>query len=144
MNKLETSINIQATPEEVWKVFSNFSGYPEWSSFIESVKGTLDVDTVIEVSMRPPSKDKATLFKPKVLKSEAGKEFRWLGKLGGVNFLFVGEHYFIFEKTQEGTKLTQGEKFKGILVPLLKKMLLDTQKGFENFNQALKGRVEQK
>jgi len=142
MNKIETSINIKATPEEVWRVFSSFPTYPEWSSFIESIKGDLEVDSTLEIALKPPNKDKATIFKPKILKVDPTKEFRWLGKFGGINFLFVGEHYFIFEKAEEGTKLTHGEKFKGILVPVLKNMLLDTKKGFENFNQALKERSE--
>ena len=142
MNKIETTIEINASPEKVWATFSDFTSYPKWSSFIEKIEGNLEIGMRLEVLLKPPGKDKGTTFKPKVVKVESNKEFRWLGKLGGVGFLFVGEHYFVFETAGNGTRVTHGEKFKGLLVPLMGKVLASTKIGFENFNKALKSRVE--
>jgi len=57
--------------------------------------------------------------------------------------LFDGEHRFVLEPHEGGTKFTQAEKFRGLLVPLMwKSMLPKTKRGFEMMNQALKQRCE--
>lgn len=142
MKSMETSIEINASPERVWAVFSDFASYPEWSAFIESMEGQLQEGSGLLVSLKPPGKAKATIFKPRVLTVTPNKEFRWLGKLGGLGFLFTGEHYFKLEAVGDRTRFVHGEQFKGILVPVLGKLLADTKKGFEAYNQALKERVE--
>ena len=137
MNSIQTSIEISATPQKVWGVFSDFASYPKWSSFIEQIEGSR-----LKLKLKQPNHNKGVEFTPLLLKVEPNKEFRWLGKLGGIPFLFVGEHYFLFENSDQGTKLTHGEEFQGLLVPLLTKMLKETKVGLENFNLALKQRVE--
>ena len=75
---------------------------------------------------------------------EPDRELRWLGRLF-VPGIFDGEHFFELAPLEEGrsTRFTQGERFKGILVPFLRRSLDNgTRKGFEAMNQALKDRVE--
>lgn len=74
---------------------------------------------------------------------EKEKEFRWIGKFL-VPRLFDGEHVFLIKNNGDGTStFVQYEKFRGILVPFLKKMLDENTKlGFEEMNQALKERCE--
>jgi hypothetical protein len=56
--------------------------------------------------------------------------------------LFDGEHYFILEPLEDGkTKLTHGETFSGILVPLFAKTLQKTERGFMRMNQDLNERL---
>ncbi len=83
-------------------------------------------------------------IEPEVLVNDPGREFRWLGHFGGVNFLFNGEHYLKMEPIGNcETRFIQGEKFTGLLVPFLWKGLnTDTRAGFVEFNEALKKRVE--
>jgi hypothetical protein len=84
-------------------------------------------------------------FKPTVLKIESDKEFRWLGRIPILG-LFSGEHFFIIKPSSEG-KLTfiHGEKFKGLMLPMLRKSLEgETQGGFVEMNKALKARAESK
>lgn len=58
--------------------------------------------------------------------------------------IFDGEHYFLLEPIGEDrTRLTQGEKFSGILVGLLSGTLAVTEAGFKDMNAALKQRAEQ-
>jgi hypothetical protein len=60
--------------------------------------------------------------------------------------LFDGQHFFKLQPLDEGrrTRFVQGERFTGVLVPLLRKSLdRGTREGFEAMNQALKARVEQ-
>lgn len=83
-------------------------------------------------------------FRPKVLKVEPNREFRWLGHLL-IPGVFDGEHFFIIETLDlNRVRFIHGEIFRGILVPLFGKMLDgSTRQGFEAFNQALRTRVEE-
>jgi hypothetical protein len=70
------------------------------------------------------------------------RELRWLGHLllPGV---FDGEHYFLLEPIGDnGTRLTQGERFAGILVGLFGGTLTATGAGFRAMNAALKREAE--
>ena len=56
--------------------------------------------------------------------------------------LFDGEHSFLLEEAAGGTRFTQTETFRGMLVPVLGKGLAATQEGFQAMNEALKKRAE--
>jgi hypothetical protein len=58
--------------------------------------------------------------------------------------IFDGEHYFLLEPIGESrTRLTQGEKFSGLLVGVLSGTLSATEAGFKAMNTALKQQAEQ-
>jgi hypothetical protein len=60
--------------------------------------------------------------------------------------IFDGEHFFRIEPLYGGrrTKFIQGERFTGLLVPVLRKSLDSvTRERFEAMNHALKARVEE-
>lgn len=137
-----SEINIKASPEKVWQEFTNFESYSNWNPFIKSLKGKPAPNNTIEVFLNPPGQ-KGMLFKPKVLVFEPNIQFRWIGKLfiGG---LFDGEHAFILQGNNDGsTTFIQFERFRGILVPFVKKMLEgNTLNGFNQMNEALKMRCE--
>jgi hypothetical protein len=92
-----------------------------------------------------PVGGKGMTFRPRVLRAVPDQELRWLGRvvLPGI---FDGEHFFKIEPLDQGrrTRFIQGERFTGLLVPLLRKNLdRGTRAGFEAMNQALKARVEE-
>jgi len=137
-----SEIEIHTSSKKVWDIFSDFAKYPEWNPFIKSLKGTPAEGKTIEVFLQPPG-NKGMLFKPKVLKFETGKEFRWIGKLMGGG-IFDGEHAFILKDNADGTcTFIQYERFRGALIPFMKKMLKGpTLSGFQQMNEALKRRCE--
>jgi len=136
--ELRTQVRIDATPEKVWQILSDFEQYPEWNPFVKKVIGKPEVGKTIQVFL-PGMK-----FHPEVLVFDTSREFRWKGKLF-FSGLFDGEHYFILERNTDGsTTFIHGEKFSGILLPLLARSLdKDTRAGFEAMNLALKERCEQ-
>lgn len=140
---LYTEIRINASAQKIWSVFTNFEKYPEWNPFITSLKGQPKKDSRIAVMLQPPGK-KPMLFKPRVLKFEKENELRWIGQFI-VPRLFDGEHTFLIKENRDGTcTFVQFERFRGILIPLLKKMLdSNTRQGFEQMNEALKKRCEE-
>ena len=142
--EIKTEILINATSDKVWTVFTNFDNYLKWNPFIKSIIGQVLVGNVIIVQLEPPGA-KGMTFKPKVLTFEPNKELRWLGHLLFPG-LFDGEHKFELIDNGDGTTtFRQSERFKGILVPLFKKMLDEnTMNGFNLMNQKLKELAEQK
>jgi hypothetical protein len=143
MKNIQTEILINTDIAKVWNVLMNFDNYPKWNPFITSISGEPKLGSRLTVSINPPGGNGMT-FKPNILTLEANKEFRWKGKLG-INGIFDGEHYFILESVDKDiTKFIHGEKFSGLLVPLVGKMLDKTQKGFQLMNESIKNECERK
>ncbi|MGP3910135.1 SRPBCC family protein [Nonomuraea sp. 10N515B] len=141
MREISTAIDIQASPEQVWSILVDFAGYAAWNPFIKEGSGEAVVGSTLVLRMFPENGRPIT-FKPKVLAAEPGKVLRWVGHLI-VPGLFDGTHEFTLTATPDGgTRLTQSESFKGLLVPFLGKMIEGTRRNFENLNGALKKRVE--
>ena len=140
-HRLETHIDIEATPEAVWQVLTDLDGYREWNPFIVSAHGTVAVGEKLENRLEPPGGRPMT-FRPEVTAVEPNRTFEWLGRLG-VPRLFDGRHRFDLEPTPTGTRLRQTEHFDGVLVRVLKRSLDGpTLAGFNAMNVALKDRVE--
>jgi hypothetical protein len=142
MRELRREIEIDAPPERVWSVVTDFAAYPEWNPFIRRISGELREGASLDVRIEPPGA-RVTRFEPTVRAVEANRELRWLGRLllPGV---FDGEHSLRIEPLDDGrTRFVQSERFTGILVGLVKGTLAKTEAGFEQMNTALKARVEQ-
>ncbi len=138
---ISTTIDIDASPRDVWDVLIDFAAYADWNPFMDRVEGTPEVGAKLVVHMAPNG-GRGMTFKPTVLAATPGKELRWLGKLG-FGGLFDGEHSFVLTPNADGTThLEHGERFSGVLVALLKGTMKNSHAGFEAFNQTLKQRVE--
>ncbi|HEX9618086.1 MAG TPA: SRPBCC domain-containing protein [Anaerolineales bacterium] len=140
---LQTKIEIEASPERVWQILTDFHSFPEWNPFIRRVVGEAQEGAILEVYIEP-SGSRGMTFRPTVLKAEPGRELRWLGRLY-MPGLFDGEHVFTIEPVNEKrVRFTQREVFSGLLVPALAARLEEgTWRGFREMNKALKDRAEQ-
>lgn len=143
MKELKTSIEINASPADVWRILLDFEKYPQWNPFIKSISGSPKSGAKIVVKIHPPGQ-KTMTFKPTLLKVENNRDLRWIGHLIFPG-IFDGEHAFILESADDSkTIFRQEEKFSGILVPIFWKSLNQhTRAGFIEMNQALKIRVEE-
>ena len=140
--ELNSEIEINASPEIVWKLLTDTSRFPEWNPFLRRLSGELKVGQKLVVFMQPSGAN-GMEFKPVVMKVEPNRELRWLGHLI-LPGLFDGEHIFQIEALDDKrVRFHQREIFSGILVPLLKKSLdADTRRGFNEMNQKLKELAE--
>jgi hypothetical protein len=140
-HQIETSIEIDAPAARVWALLTDFSAVPTWNPFIRSISGQLAQGARLSVHIAPPGQS-GMRFKPTVLALRPERELRWLGRLI-IPGLFDGEHYFLLDPLAETrTRLTQGEKFSGVLVGVLRSALSATEAGFKAMNAALKQRAE--
>ena len=136
MQELRTEIEIDATPERVWQVLTDFERYPEWNPFMVSVEG------VAREGERLKSRIGSMTFRPVVLAVDAPRELRWRGRLllPGV---FDGAHRFQIEPLgAERVRFVQSERFEGLLALLMTLIGKSTRRGFEAMNAALKQRAE--
>lgn len=141
---IKTEILINATPEKIWSILTNFGNYPNWNPFIKSINGEIKVGKKIRAEIEV-SQSKGMTFSPKILTFVTNKELSWLGHLLFTG-VFDGEHKFeLIDNANGTTTFIQSEKFTGILVPLFKKQLdNNTKKGFDAMNIKLKELAEQK
>ncbi len=142
MKQLITQIEINAAPEKIWTILTDFANYKNWNPFVKELTGNVKVGETIQVMLQPPGSN-AMKFTPVVVSFEKNQGFSWKGKLfiGG---LFDGEHIFELKPINEHkTLFVQRENFSGILIPFLGKMIdTTTRQGFEAMNTKLKELVE--
>lgn len=142
MKEIKTEIIINAAPDKVWKVLTDFEAYPDWNPFITSVKGEVFEGSKFKVRIQSLGSSPMS-FKPICLSFNKNKEFSWIGKLG-FKGVFDGKHIFELIELKEGkTKFIQREEFSGILVRFFWKSLdVNTRWSFEMMNDKLKEAVE--
>jgi hypothetical protein len=141
-NEIRSEIQMEATPDQVWQVLSDFGAYQEWNPAFVSVEGVAEEGTKLDIRFKLKG-DRSIRMRPTVLVVEPGRELRWLGRLF-VPGLFDGEHRFeIHEEAPGRVRFVQAERFRGLLVPFLKRLIeVDTVAMFERVNAALVERVE--
>jgi hypothetical protein len=141
---LRTEIVINATPDKIWAILTDFKNYPNWNPFVTLLTGEVKVGNKINVRLEPPEAS-VNKFSPTVTALETNKIFSWLGVFL-FRGIFDGEHKFELTDNKNGTTtLVQSENFIGLLVPLFKKTLdNNTRRGYEAMNNKLKELAEQK
>jgi hypothetical protein len=139
MRRLETTAHIDATPDLVWAVLTDFASYDEWSPTLQ-VTGRAERGQRLVITGTMASGKQMT-FRPTVLAAEPGRVLRWRGRLF-VPGLFDGVHEFLLTGEGDGTRLVHAEDFSGILVPFLGKLLAHTEANMHAQNAALKERAE--
>jgi hypothetical protein len=133
---LESSIQIQATPQQVWAVLADTADYPTWNPFIVSSGGDVRVGAMLTNVMHDATGN--TTFTPTVEVVSPGRELRWIGRVGPGG-IFDGEHTFTITQIRPGVVLfTQREDFTGVAVPFYEGHLhADTLPQFRAMNAAL-------
>lgn len=134
---IKTKILINATPNTVWSILTDYDAYPNWNPFIKTIKGEVKEGNKVTVFIKPSNR-KGMKFKPKILCLETNKELRWLGV-----FLFKGlidgEHKFeLIDNGDKTTTFVHSEYFNGILVSLFSRRLDETKHDFKAMNKQLK------
>ncbi len=142
MKELNTEIVINATPDVVWQILTDFPQFEQWNPFIRSIQGKMAEGSRLQVQIQP-SGGNAMAFQPQVITVIPKRELCWLGRLL-LPGLFDGEHRFCIESIQPSqVRFLHSEKFAGVLVPFLWQSLEPkARQGFEAMNQALKARAE--
>jgi hypothetical protein len=142
LKELRTEIEINTSPERVWKILTDFDKYEQWNPFIHKIIGQPKQGARIEIHIETPG-GKNRKYGPTLTKVDEGRELRWLGKSSLPGFL-NGEHIFAIEQLgPQRIRFVQREVFDGLLTSLFGKSLdTDVRQGLEEMNRALKERAE--
>lgn len=106
-----SSIAINATPEEVWKVLSDLENWKNWTRFVVSFEGDFNKDGNVKVVFNTPQGE--VPFDRRLVIFEENKVFCWEGEAMWPDT--VDHHVFHLEATKDGkTILTQADGFQGI------------------------------
>jgi hypothetical protein len=140
MRIIEDTVDIQAPAATVWQVLTDTDRYQDWNPFMPRLSGRLTPGERLTITVRPGTR--TMTFRPTVLAVEDGTLICWRGRLG-MPGLFDGEHELRLEPTADGgTRFVQRERFTGLLVPMMPRVLDDTATGFAAMNVALRDRAE--
>lgn len=138
MKKYNATITIKASPEAIWKILTDASGYPGWDLSMDHIEGKLALGETVKFF----TKLSAQAFPVKVTAFEPNKRMVLTG--GMPLGLFKSERTHSLTTNQDGSTTFHTEEiFSGLLLPLFGKNIPDLTENFKAFAAALKRRVEQ-
>lgn len=138
--EIVASVEIEASPDRVWDVLTDFKSWERWNQFIPLVEGSLTIGAQLRIKVVSPGL-KPMIFKPTVFEVKPMQRIVWGGGFLGV--VYRGDHAFIVEPiTPSKTRFTQVERFMGPMVIFMGEMIKKTEQGYLQMNAALKKEVE--
>jgi len=142
-HEVTTSIDIAATPENVWAVLADLASYPRWHPVFLSVTGQLAVGTTLTIETTHPANGKNMTGKVKVSVVEPDTELRWVSKLAG---LTISERVFRLSRAPGGTSLVQSQTYRGLGGSRGSRLTFTAidriRTAFEAINEAIKQQAE--
>ncbi len=142
MREINTKIEIEAPPEMVWNTLINIDDWHEWNPIIVQASGVASIGSELTITMRGEDGKDGPKYMPIVTDFQEAKSFEWRAKMMS-EFMFSNGRIFKLEKTDSGTRLTNTETFKGMLVPLFwSKLSSHVPLMLNEMNDALKNIVE--
>jgi hypothetical protein len=140
--EISTTIEIAATPENVWAVLTDLASYPQWHPMYQAVTGQLAAGSTLTITSTHPASGRSMTARVKVLTAEPDTELRWVSKMAGVT---ISERIFQLSPAAGGTSLVQAASYRGLGRSRSRAMIKTVSRiegGFEAINQAIKQRAE--
>lgn len=142
MPSVRTEICIEASPEAVWAVLSDFSRYGEWNRLLLEVKGELSPGALLRIGIKVPFLPVAIPVHVKLRGVEPGLRFDWTGTLLSPG-IFRGDHQFsVIPLSNDRTRFEHNETYSGILSWAVNPVLPLLRRLFRGMNNSLKAAAE--
>ena len=136
---IETSIEIEAGPAQIWQMLTDFDAYSAWNPMLADVRTRLEHGAEVRFQVLRENAGPLKL-KGKITELQTAEYLAWRGGFPGV---LSGEHYFRIEQLDERhCRFHHGEHFKGLLIPLAMPALKNARSLYQAMNIALKQRVQ--
>jgi hypothetical protein len=138
MKVFQATTTIAATPETIWAILTNASGYPEWDPGVERIEGQIAPgEKITAYTKLSPGR----AFPATVTAFEPSRKMIWAS--GMPLGLFKGERTFTLSPQSQGTTtFTLREEFSGPLLALIGRSIPNMTATFEQFAAGLKSRAE--
>jgi hypothetical protein len=140
--EVSTTIEIAATPQNVWAVLADLADYPQWHPAYVGVTGQLAAGSTLTITSTSPTSDRNITAKVKVLTADPGTELRWVSRPLGVT---ISKRVFRLSPTADGTLLVQTGTYRGLgggHGRAITKVTGRIQDTFVAINQAIKEQAE--
>ena len=79
MKTLAAKIDVDAPPDRVWEVLTDFPRYPEWNPFMFSVEGTAEAGAHLRIGMQRRG-GMVLRFGARVVVADPPRELAWTGE----------------------------------------------------------------
>jgi uncharacterized protein YndB with AHSA1/START domain len=137
MRQYSASITIDASPEAVWRILTDASGYPNWDPAMDHIEGKLALGERVKFF----TKLSPQAFPVKVTGFEPNRKLVLTGGLPLGLFKSERTHTLIPEKDGQTIFKTE-EIFSGLLLPIFGRNLPDLSENFRAFAAGLKKQAE--
>ena len=140
--EISTTIEIAATPENVWGVLADLASYRHWHPVYQAVNGQLAAGNRLTITTAHPASGRAMTATVKVLTADPNTELRWVSKLAGVT---ISERTFHLSPAAGGTSLVQAASYRGLGRSHSRAMIKTVTRiedSFAAINQAIKEQAE--
>ena len=138
MRSYEAAARIDASPDQVWALLADVSGWRDWDSGVDRVEGRVALGerlTLYATMIRSrPLQVTVTEIRP-------GEAMRWRGGLP-LGLAVIERTYSLDEQEDGSTVLTVREDHTGPLAALLARSTPDLNPSFRHFCVGLKARAE--
>jgi hypothetical protein len=138
MKYFSATSTIKASPETIWKILTDASGYPSWDPGVIRIEGTIAPgENIIAYNKINPNR----AFPARVTEFIPGQRMTWTG---GMPFgLFKGVRTFTLVPKGDGSvDFTLREDYSGLLLPMIGGSIPDLTQSFQDFVTGLKARAE--
>jgi len=140
MKAFAAKIHIRATPERIWALLTDASGYTRWNNTVAKVDGKIARGERIAVH---PKINPGRVFPVTVVEFEPSRRMVWTG--GKPLGLFHGERTFLLTPASNGdVEFSMREEYSGLMAPLIGRSIPDLQPAFDEFASYLKRAAEAK
>jgi len=142
MPRYETTFTINATPEAVWKVLTDYNSYGKWNPQIVQLTGPRQQGSTIQLKLKFPRRP-GIRAKARLEIVDAPKRLVWKGNIVA-SFVFQGERDFVIESAGDSAvSFTHVENITGLLAPVFSlAMGGPVRASHEAMNDAFKERCE--
>jgi len=143
--RMERSIEVEATPEQIWEFMVDIGSWSEWKPFLISAAPVSGSPLTLgsKLKFKPRMGPLPITLKVEIIESNPPHRFAWTG--GGPGLKAV--HSFDFKDAGAGkTQVISWEEFKGIGVNLLKLFVSEEDLGIlhDDWVRAIKEKAEKK
>ena len=137
MRGFEASTVIDGSPESVWSVLTDGSGWTSWDSAVARFEGTIAPGAKVTVY---PEVNPGRGFAVKVVEFVPAERMTWRG--GMPLGLFTGTRTYRLTPGAGGVHFAMREEYTGPLAGLIFRSIPDLGPSFERFANGLKRQVE--
>lgn len=139
MKVYDSTLDIDASADQVWAVITDFAKYPEWNTALPTIGGDLRVGSTLSMELDLGGKRMAVTAEVQTL--DPGRAFSWKGHLGA-DVLFTGRREFTVAPAGPGASTFRHvESLSGLIVPLF---LLAKGKAVATHHHGLNSAIKQR